>query len=65
MSSNTASPNSDGTYTIHFGCGADALNNLPIENDTGVFNFIVRHYIPSERVRNDGYRLAPLISKVE
>jgi len=65
MSSNTASPNSDGSYTIHFGCGADALNNLPIENDTGVFNFVVRHYIPSERVRNDGYRLAPFIKKAE
>ena len=65
MSSNTASANPDGTYTIHFGCGADALNNLPIENDTGVFNFVVRHYIPSERVRNDGYRLAPFIKKAE
>ena len=65
MSSNIASPNSDGTYTIHFGCGADALNNLPIENDTGVFNFVVRHYMPSERVRNDGYRLAPFIKKAE
>ena len=65
MSSNTASPNSDGTYTIHFGCGTDALNNLPIENETGVFNFVVRHYIPSERVRNDGYRLAPFIKKAE
>ena len=65
MSSNTASANSDGSYTIHFGCGADALNNLPIQNDTGVFNFVVRHYIPSERVRNDGYRLAPFIKKVD
>ena len=65
MSSNTASTNSDGSYTIHFGCGADALNNLPIKNDTGVFNFVVRHYIPSERVRDDGYRLAPFIKKID
>jgi len=65
MSSDIASPNADGTYTVHFGCGNDAVNNVPILNDTGVFNFVVRHYIPSDRVRNEGYRLAPMMSKVE
>ena len=65
MSSDIASPNADGTYTVRFGCGTNAANNVPITNDTGVFNFVVRHYIPSERVRDEGYRLAPLISKVE
>ena len=65
MSSDIASPNADGTYTVRFGCGTNAANNVPITNDTGVFNFVVRHYIPSERVRDKGYRLAPLISKVE
>lgn len=65
MSSDIASPNTDGTYTVRFGCGTNAANNVPITNDTGVFNFVVRHYIPSERVRDEGYRLAPLISKVE
>lgn len=65
ISSNTASPNADGTYTVHFGCGEDAVNNVPIVNETGVFNFVVRHYIPSERVRDEGYRLAPLMLKVE
>mgnify|MGYP001172960050 FL=1 len=65
MSSDIASPNTDGTYTVRFGCGENAVNNVPIANDTGVFNFVVRHYIPSERVRDEGYRLAPLISKVE
>ena len=65
MSSDIASPNTDGTYTVRCGCGENAVNNVPIANDTGVFNFVVRHYIPSERVRDEGYRLAPLISKVE
>ena len=65
MSSDIASPNADGTFTVRFGCGTNAANNVSITNDTGVFNFVVRHYIPSERVRDEGYRLAPLISKVE
>ena len=65
MSSDIASPNTDGTYTVRFGCGENGANNVPIANETGVFNFVVRHYIPSERVRDKGYRLAPLISQVE
>ena len=65
MSSDIATANADGTYTVSMGCGADALNNLPITNDTGVFNFIVRHYIPSERVKFDGYRLMPQMQKVD
>jgi hypothetical protein len=47
------------------GCGDDALNNLPISNETGVFNFIVRHYIPSESVKFGGYRLMPQMQKVD
>ena len=47
------------------GCGDDVLNNVPISNDTGVFNFIVRHYIPSERVKFNGYRLMPQMQKVD
>ena len=65
MSSDIATANEDGTYTVSMGCGNDALNNLPITNDTGVFNFIVRHYIPSERVKFEGYRLMPLVKKVD
>ena len=65
MSSDIASANDDGTYTVSMGCGADAPNNLPIINDTGVFNFIVRHYIPSERVKFGGYRLMPQMQKVD
>ena len=65
MSSDIATANDDGTYTVSMGCGADALNNLPIINDTGVFNFIVRHYIPSDRVKFDGYRLMPQMKKID
>jgi hypothetical protein len=65
MSSDIASANEDGTYTVSMGCGADAVNNLPISNETGVFNFTVRHYIPSDRVKFDEYRLMPLMQKVD
>ena len=64
MSSDIASPTTDGTYTVRFGCWENAVNNVPITNDTGVFTFVVRPYIPSERVRAEGYRLAPLLSTV-
>lgn len=65
MSSDIAAANDDGTYTVNMGCGDDAANNLPISNETGVFNFIVRHYIPSDRVKFDGYRLMPLVQKAD
>ena len=65
MSSDFATANPDGTYTVNMGCGGDAINNMPIVNETGVFNFIVRHYMPSDRVRFDGYRLMPLFEKAE
>lgn len=61
LSSNTAKPNADGTYTISFGCGDGAINNIPTKNDTGMFNMAIRHYIPSDRVKNEGYRLLPFV----
>jgi len=61
LNSHTAKVNEDGTYTISFGCGSDAPNNIETANETGVFNLAVRHYIPSDRVRNEGYRLIPII----
>lgn len=63
MSSDTATPNSDGSFTVSFGCGDAGPNNMPIVNESGVFNVIVRHYRPSERVREEGYRLVPFIQK--
>ena len=63
-SSNTATPNADGTYTVSFGCGNDAPNNLKIDNPTNFFNIAVRHYQPSERVVNEDYRLVPFMQEV-
>jgi len=63
-SSNTAQVNKDGTYTVSFGCGKDAPNNLEIDNPSNVFNITVRHYRPSKRVIEKGYRLVPLIKAV-
>ena len=64
FSSNTAQANEDGTYTVSFGCGDDAPNNLAIENSTGSFNIGVRHYEPSKRVMEDEYRLLPFVKEV-
>jgi hypothetical protein len=63
-SSNTAEANEDGTYTLSFGCGEDAPNNLEIANPSNVFNIAVRHYQPSKRVLEDDYRLVPLLKEV-
>lgn len=64
FSSNTAKANADGTYTISFGCGADAPNNMDIANPSEVFNIAVRHYQPSKRVFEDDYRLVPFMKEV-
>ena len=58
--SSSAVPNADGTYTVSFGCGPDAPNNLETANDTGVFNLTVRHYRPSQKII-DGYRIVPTV----
>jgi len=63
VSSDTAAPNADGTYTVSFGCGQDAPNNLPTENKSGEFTLAIRHYQPSERVREEGYRLLPFVKR--
>lgn len=65
LSSNTAVPNEDGSYTINFGGGPDALNNIEIENDSGVFNLGIRHYQPSELVSVEGFRILPTVKAVE
>lgn len=65
LSSETAKANKDGSYTVSFGCGPEAINNIETENDTGMFNLAVRHYIPSERVKVDGYRVLPLLKAVK
>ena len=61
VSSDTATSNADGTYTVSFGCGQDAPNNLPTANESGEFTLAIRHYQPSNRVREEGYRLLPFV----
>jgi hypothetical protein len=63
VSSDTATPNANGTYTVSLGCGQDASNNLPTANKSGEFTLAVRHYQPSERVREEGYRLLPFVKR--
>jgi len=64
FSSHTAQMNEDGSYTISFGCGEDASNNLEVANPSGVFNIIVRHFQPSEKVYNEDYRIIPFMKVV-
>ena len=42
---------------MSFGCGSDAPNNIETNNDSSVFNVAVRHYMPTDKVKSDGYRL--------
>ncbi|MFZ0106759.1 MAG: DUF1214 domain-containing protein, partial [Thiobacillus sp.] len=45
----TAKKNTDGSITINFGGGPDAINNLPI---TPGWNYIVRMYQPKQEIIN-------------
>ena len=60
--------NTDGSYTLRFGCKGQA-NNIPVAegNKTGKFNVLMRHYGPSEQVRNgeEGYDATKLIRKMD
>jgi hypothetical protein len=47
-------PNDDGTITIHFNCGDDAVNNLSSNGET--FNYIVRYYGVSREVMDGTIR---------
>ncbi|WP_189358857.1 DUF1214 domain-containing protein [Algibacter mikhailovii] len=59
--------NEDGSITVRFGCD-NMPNNIPIRegNTTGKFNVIMRHYGPSDEVRNnvEGYNATKFIKKV-
>ena len=65
INSHGAKPNTDGTFTVSLGCDAESPNRIPIQNDSGLFGVTVRHYGPSDRVIDEGYRLTPFIKKVE
>lgn len=60
--------NEDGTITVRFGCD-DMPNNIPIRegNTTDKFSVIMRHYGPSDEVRNnvEGYDATEYIKIVD
>jgi hypothetical protein len=56
-----AKPNPDGSITINFGGGENAVNNLPI---TPGWNYIVRMYQPGEEILNDSWQF-PLAEPVK
>ncbi len=47
--------NDDGTVTVHFNCGDDAVNNLTTNGQD--FNYSVRNYGASQRVADDEFGL--------
>ncbi|MDX2320778.1 MAG: DUF1214 domain-containing protein [Moritella sp.] len=63
VNSHSATQNTDGTYTVSFGCGEKAINNIETANESGVFNLGVRHYMPSEKVRSGEIRVLPTVTK--
>ncbi len=60
--------NEDGTITVRFGCD-DLPNNIPTRegNTTGKFSVLMRHYGPSDEVRNnvEGYKATDYIKRVK
>lgn len=63
VNSHTATQNTDGSYTVSFGCGEKAINNIETANGSGVFNLGVRHYMPSDKVRSGELRVLPTVTK--
>ncbi len=49
----TAKKNPDGSVTVNFGGGPDAINNLPI---TPGWNYVVRMYRPSREIINGSWK---------
>ncbi|MFV1988941.1 MAG: DUF1254 domain-containing protein [Gemmatimonadota bacterium] len=52
-SSYNTEPNEDGSLTFNFGCGDEALNNLPITEN---WTFILRMYGPREAILDGTYK---------
>ena len=65
VSATSTEPNKDGTFTLSFGCGTLASNNIRTANESGVFNLAIRHYRPGTKVRDEGYRLLPFLRVVK
>lgn len=54
IKSSTWKPNSDGTITLHFNAGKDAINNLSSGGKT--FNYVVRNYGVSQTVLDGKFK---------
>lgn len=59
-----AEPNADGTYTVHFNCGADKINNLEVVEN---WNGLLRLYLPTTvesaiEFRKDLYANHPIVA---
>lgn len=59
-----AKPNADGTYTVHFNCGADTINNLEVVPN---WNGLMRLYLPvtvdsAIGFREDLYKNHPIVA---
>ena len=54
INSNMWKPNSDGTITLHFNCGDDAINNLSSGGEP--FNYAIRNYGVSQKVLDGEFR---------
>lgn len=52
--SNNTTPNADGSLTFHFGCGDEALNNIPITNN---WSLVVRFFGPKDDVLDGKYKV--------
>jgi hypothetical protein len=61
IKSSTWKPNSDGTVTLHFNCGKDAINNLTSGGKT--FNYVLRNYGVSQKVLDGKFK--PVAPKPE
>lgn len=64
VSSVNAVPNEDGTYTVRFGCKGEP-NNIDIENPTGEWTPMFRHYKPSQLVLDGGFNAVHEIKPVD
>ncbi|WP_047042142.1 DUF1254 domain-containing protein [Vibrio mexicanus] len=67
MNNGVAEKNSDGTYTVSFGCGENAINNIPLDGlkEGQKWNVLVRHYTPSEKMFKEHIDPSKTIERVQ
>ena len=65
IDSNHAVPNKDGSYTLHFNCGDDAVNNIEVKPH---WNALMRAYLPTSvpeilKASQDMMKNSPVVSQ--